>query len=288
MVMMGNGDCKDGQTLPKAKYKSYRIGCFTPFVAKSWNQPYLSQITHQNGLASIPTRTSWSSTPVHLPHDGCFAEDPVLFLQTDAATNVTRFKCIFHTYGEGTHGSDGDGCNHGNWHAYTGGYAEAVATGDSLEALLGEWSYNFSEPAYGGTVSFEDGKRIAYSKRERPKVVLDEGGVPVAVVNAVTAGSGSGAKFSGWTFTLSGPARGVYAAIAFLTVNRFCIGAFVWARRALNSQKWRVLARAVPRRSSVSSQTTGPRRQRCRPCRAWWTSAATSTEPRGAALRSAR
>ena len=125
----------------------------------------------------------------------------MLFLHTDPATNTTRFKCIFHTFGEGA--NDGDGCNHGDWHPYTGGYAEAVTLGDSLEALLGEWSYNFSEPAYGGTVTFEDGKTIAYHKRERPKVVLDEDSLPVAVVNAVTAESGSGAKFSGWTYTLA-------------------------------------------------------------------------------------
>ena len=199
MVMMANSACKDGQKLPKAKYAAYRLGCFTPFVAESWDAPYLSQLTHANGLASIPTRTSWSSTPIDLPHDGCFAEDPVIFLHTDSASNVTRFKCIFHTFGEGA--NDGDGCNHGDWHPYTGGYAEAVNTGDSLDALLGEWSYNFSEPAYSGTVSLEDGKAITYHKRERPKVALDESGVPVAVVNAVTAQSG--AKFSGWTYTFA-------------------------------------------------------------------------------------
>merc|ERR1712166_835687 len=128
----------------------------------------------------------------------CFTEAPVLFLHTDPTTNVTRFKCIFHTFGEGA--NDGDGCNHGNWHDYTGGYAEAVTPGDGLDALLGEWAYNFSQPAYGGTVSFEDGKQIAYGKRERPKVALDESGVPVAVVNAV---SGGGGQFPGWTFTLA-------------------------------------------------------------------------------------
>ena len=201
MVMVGNGDCKAGQKLPSAKYKAYRLGCFTPFVAQSWGAQYVSQITNENGLASIPTRTSWSSTPVHLPHDGCFAEDPVLFLHTDPATNVTRFKCLFHTYGEGA--NDGDGCNHGDWHDYTGGYAEAVMAGDGLDALLGEWAYNFSEPAYTGTATFEDGHKIAYHKRERPKVVLEESGVPVAVVNAVTTEGSSGAKFNGWTYTLA-------------------------------------------------------------------------------------
>ena len=114
VVMLGNGDCKQGQRLPKAKFESYRIGCFTPFVASSWDKPYVSMLTHENGLASIPTRTSNASTPVHLPHDGCFAEDPVLFLHTDSATNVTRFKLLFHTFGEGA--NDGDGCNHGDWH----------------------------------------------------------------------------------------------------------------------------------------------------------------------------
>merc|ERR1712166_27234 len=204
MVMLANGECKEDQTLPSAIDKAYeRRSCFTPFVAQSWNQPYLSQLTHINGLASIPTRTTASSTPVQLPHDGCFAEDPVLFLHTDPTTNVTRFKCIFHTFGEGA--NDGDGCNHGNWHDYTGGYAEAVTPGDGLDALLGEWAYNFSQPAYGGTVSFEDGKQIAYSKRERPKVALDESGVPVAVVNAVTGNYFPGGKdpFPGWTYTLA-------------------------------------------------------------------------------------
>ena len=170
-------------------------------MASSWNQPYLSQITHENGLASIPTRTSWSSTPVNLPHDGCFAEDPVLFLHTDPATNTTRFKCIFHTFGEGA--NDGDGCNHGNWHPYTGGYAEAVLPGDGLDALLGEWKYNFSEPAYGGTANVEDGRRITFHKRERPKVALDQSGAPIAIVNAVSPESASGAKFPGWTYTFA-------------------------------------------------------------------------------------
>merc|ERR1719453_1484101 len=105
---------------------------------------------------------------------------------------------IFHTFGEGA--NDGNGCNHGDWHPYTGGYAEAVTAGDSIEALLGEWQYDFFQPAYGGTVTFADGKQFAYHKRERPKVVLDETGAPVAVVNAVTADSGGG-KFSGWTYT---------------------------------------------------------------------------------------
>ena len=200
MAMMGNGECKEGQKLPSPTHKEYdRRSCFTPFVAKSWDQPYVSQITHVNGLAGIPTRTTLNSTPVHLPRDGCFAEDPVLFLHTDPATNVTRFKCIFHTFGEGANG--GDGCNHGNWHDYTGGYAEAVTPGGGLDALLGEWAYNFSEPAYGGTVTFEDGTKIAYSKRERPKVALDGSGVPVAVVNAVHGGSET--PFSGWTYTVA-------------------------------------------------------------------------------------
>ena len=112
---------------------------------------------------------------------------------------------IFHTFGEGA--NDGDGYNHGDWHPYTGGYAEAVTVGDSLDALLGEWSYNFSSPAYGGTVSFDDGQKITYHKRERPEVALDESGVPVAVVNAVTAnfprGGHSSGKFEGWTYTLT-------------------------------------------------------------------------------------
>jgi hypothetical protein len=43
---------------------------------------------------------------------------------------------------------------------------------------------------------------------------------------------------------LFGPARGVHAALAFPTVNRFFDGAFVWVRRALNRQSRRVPARA--------------------------------------------
>ena len=76
-----------------------------------------------------------------------------------------------------------------------------MTAGDSLAALLGEWRYDFFQPAYGGTVAFTDGQKIAFHKRERPKVALDEGGTPVAVVNAVTAASG--AKFPGWTYTLA-------------------------------------------------------------------------------------
>jgi len=76
-----------------------------------------------------------------------------------------------------------------------------VTAGDSLAALLGEWRYDFFQPAYGGTVAFADGQKIAFHKRERPKVALDERGTPVAVVNAVTAASG--AKFPGWTYTLA-------------------------------------------------------------------------------------
>ena len=76
-----------------------------------------------------------------------------------------------------------------------------MTAGDSLGALLGEWRYDFFQPAYGGTVAFTDGQKIAFHKRERPKVALDERGTPVAVVNAVTAASG--AKFPGWTYTLA-------------------------------------------------------------------------------------
>ena len=76
-----------------------------------------------------------------------------------------------------------------------------MTAGDSLAALLGEWRYDFFQPAYGGTVDFTDGQKIAFHKRERPKVALDERGTPVAVVNAVTAASG--AKFPGWTYTLA-------------------------------------------------------------------------------------
>ena len=76
-----------------------------------------------------------------------------------------------------------------------------MTAGDSLAALLGEWRYDFFQPAYGGTVAFTDGQKIAFHKRERPKVALDERGTPVAVVNAVTAASG--AKFPGWTYTLA-------------------------------------------------------------------------------------
>ena len=76
-----------------------------------------------------------------------------------------------------------------------------MTAGDSLGALLGEWDYNFFQPAYGGTVTFTDGKKTTFHKRERPKVALDERGTPVAVVNAVTAASG--ARSPGWTYTLA-------------------------------------------------------------------------------------
>ena len=51
-----------------------------------------------------------------------------------------------------------------------------MTAGDSLGALLGEWRYDFFQPAYGGTVAFTDGQKIAFHKRERPKVALDERG----------------------------------------------------------------------------------------------------------------
>ena len=41
-----------------------------------------------------------------------------------------------------------------------------------------------------------------------------------------------------------GAARGVYAPLAFPTVNGLLHGAFVWARRGCNSQKRRLPARA--------------------------------------------
>ena len=50
-------------------------------------------------------------------------------------------------------------------------------------------------------MTFEDGKKVMYHKRERPKVALDASGVPVVVVNAVTAASGG--DFEGWTYTLA-------------------------------------------------------------------------------------
>jgi hypothetical protein len=45
-------------------------------------------------------------------------------------------------------------------------------------------------------------------------------------------------------YPLPGPSRGVEAPLAFAIVDRFLYGAFVWACRALNSQKWRFPARA--------------------------------------------
>ena len=69
--MIGNGECKEGQPLPTPTNKAYeRRSCFTVLVAKSWDQPYVSHLTHVNGLAGIPTRTTMNSTPVHLPNDG--------------------------------------------------------------------------------------------------------------------------------------------------------------------------------------------------------------------------
>ena len=58
-------------------------------------------------------------------------------MSSSSSTSILSVNTV-PTESETLSGSDGDGCNHGNWHAYTGGYAEAVATGDSLEALLGE------------------------------------------------------------------------------------------------------------------------------------------------------
>ena len=95
MIVMANGDCKTGQKLPKASHVEYQRGCFTPYVADSWDKPYLSQLTHENGLASIPTRTSWSSTPVKLPHDGCFAA--LLGVSRFETRLVRKFACLHRT-----------------------------------------------------------------------------------------------------------------------------------------------------------------------------------------------
>jgi hypothetical protein len=58
------------------------------------------------------------------------------------------------------------------------------------------------------------------------------------------------------------PARGASATFAFPTVNRVSYGAFVWARRVLNRQKWRLPARAgsTGTRCGTSSAPSAGRR----------------------------
>ena len=54
----------------------------------------------------------------------------MLFLHTDSARNVTRFKLLFHTFGEGA--NDGDGCNHGDWHRKSDAAPQSVHAVQSL------------------------------------------------------------------------------------------------------------------------------------------------------------
>ena len=63
-----------------------------------------------------------------------------------------------------------------------------------------------------------------------------------ATKEAVEAGTGRFCSES--SYHCSAPPGAVKHSLAYSYVNRSCMAFFVWARRALNHQKWRFLARA--------------------------------------------
>jgi hypothetical protein len=115
--------------------------------------PYNSTI----GLARAP---SWRG-PWTLPAAPAFAghaEDPFVWFQPATSS----FHALFHSLGA---------CADAGCHAFS---ADGAA-----------WTLS-ATPAYGFAAAFDDGSSVAFSRRERPQLILDPAtGAPTHLINGV-------------------------------------------------------------------------------------------------------
>lgn len=71
--------------------------------------------------------------------------------------------------------------SHAGHYDASGGHAWSVDGG-------GTWQYHNDTQAYSSLIMYTDGSQQSFSRRERPHLVLDNQGVPIALTNGVTEG----------------------------------------------------------------------------------------------------
>jgi len=128
--------------------------------------------SHNNAGFTVSTAPHWKGpyTPAKL----VFSKDPVYNLEDPFIwfdQSVQKWKVLFHQY------NSTDPAHQ----IRVGGYAVSSTTD-----LFGEWLLQSNEtPAYNITVNFQDGSKIDYNRRERPKLLLNTDGTPAVLYTGV-------------------------------------------------------------------------------------------------------
>lgn len=144
------------------------------WFAESWDGPHLSLrgVKSFVGRVGFNPYTSFNATE-HVCQAGSRGllaqEDPVVWQGKDG-----RFRMLIHQFDCRTLRA---------WGA-VGGYAIS-----KTDNIFGEWDYDYKLAGYNATVQLANGRTVTVARRERPKVLLEDG-VPTVLTNGVCLETG--------------------------------------------------------------------------------------------------